>query len=280
MSQTPVSVVGEKLKAANVTLDWPKARLDYTVLAPDPRGALNGDPADLLVSCVMVTRGETDLIRHALICYGAQTWAKRELVIITQADRAQPVGELARQLQIPNVRVFAVPPGLTLGDQRNIALARVQGEVIMNWDDDDLSDPMRIAVSVSVLAQSGAAAAYLSRLMLWWPRRRVAAISYMRAWEGSIAVWRDQVRVFPALALGEDSPPSQALRDNHPIALIDEPTLYVYAITGRNTFGEAHFNRFVAEADCVFDGEEFQAVTDLLAARLPIRDYQDFLLKD
>ena len=278
MSEALALSIVEKLRAAGVDLSGPKARFDYRLLPPDAAARRDPRPTQPLVSCLMVTRGELGLMRHALACYAAQTWVRRELVVVTDAHRAEAVGELLRDLAVPDARVFGAPAGLVLGDLRNLAVARARGEVLMQWDDDDLSDPQRIAASVSVLVQTGAAAVAMARWMIWWPKRQVAAVSYPRVWEGSIALWRDQARVFPALARGEDGPPSQALEDHHPVAVIDDPGLYVYVITGRNTFDEAHFDRFIAGADCLFEGEDYQAVLDLLAKRLPIRDYQAFLM--
>jgi len=277
MSRFPAPAANQTLAAARVSLTWPKTQFDYRIFTPGDGEPAAPYPAEPLVSCLMVTRGETALIRYALLCYRAQTWVRRELVVVTDLDRAAAVGEIARELQLPEVRVFGAPKRLRLGDLRNLAVARARGDIIMQWDDDDLSDPMRIAVSVKVLAHTDAAAAFLSRWIIWWPGRRVAAVSSLRAWEGSIAVWKDQARLFPALALGEDSPPSEALRRHHPIVLIDDPTLYVYAITGRNTFGETHFDALLEACEWVFRDEEFQVLTDRLAMRLPIRDYQSFL---
>ena len=39
----------------------------------------------LLVSCLMVTRGNLDILPYSLACFSNQTWAKRELIVVTGA---------------------------------------------------------------------------------------------------------------------------------------------------------------------------------------------------
>ena len=83
-----------------------------------------------------------------------------------------------------NARVFVSQQGLTLGDDRDLATARARGAILIGWDNDDLSDPRQIETYVNIMRQTGAAAAFLSRWLMWWPQRKVAAILERKAWEG------------------------------------------------------------------------------------------------
>lgn len=175
---------------------------------------------------------------------------------------------------IPGVIVTGAEASLTLGDLRNMTLARAQGDILMTWDDDDLHDPLRIETSVSALLQTHAAAVFLSRLLIWWPHRNIAAISNRYLWEGSIAIWREYMCAYPALSRNEDAVVSDFITMNHPVAEIDAPHLYVYTITGQNTWDAQHFERMIQNADCVFEGTDFSELTTLLSKRLPIFEYQ------
>src|SRR5262249_2908331 len=143
-----------------------------------------------LVSCLMVTRGNIDLMRYSLACYRQQTYANRELVIVAEPEAGEKVRASIALHESSDITVLDAPRGWTLGDHRNLAAARARGSILVTWDDDDLSDPRRLDTAVQVLRQTGAAAAFLSRLIVWWPQRRLAAISWRRLWEGSIAAWR------------------------------------------------------------------------------------------
>ena len=161
------------------------------------------DPARPLVSCLMVTRGNPEILRHSADCYAHQSWTNRELVVITGDDKTDRVAAVLREQGADNVTLVGANPGLSLGDLRNMAVARARGDILVQWDDDDLSDPLRIATAVAVLTQTNAAAAFLDRWLIWWPRRNLAAICCRRMCEGTIAIWRNAAPTYPAMARGE-----------------------------------------------------------------------------
>lgn len=272
----------DKLRAAGVSPPSDDAQINYRALPPgsvrDAGVAESANNQSTSVSCLMVTRGDIRILPYSLDSYVRQSWPHRELVVVTDADRAEAVQALVDQTGAPNARVFGIERGLTLGDLRNIAVARARGAVLMQWDDDDLSDPRRIELAVSVLDQSSAAAAYLMRWLIWWPARRQAAISYQRLWEGSGALRREHVRAYPAMTAREDYLHRRHLSDHHPVAGIDAPLQYVYTITGFNTYGEDHFSELIKQSPVVFTGTEYEALLDLLAPRMPIRAYEAALL--
>lgn len=242
--------------------------------SPAPQALTQTRP---LVSCLMMTRGNIDLMRYSLACYQRQTYAHRELVIVAEPEAGQTVRAFISTQESLNVTVFVAPSGLTVGDHRNLAAARAHGRILVTWDDDDLSDPRRLDIAVEALRTTGAAAAVLSRLLVWWPRRRVAAISTRRVWEGSIAAWRSYMPIYEPVPRGGDSGPIDRLTSTHRVAYIDCPLLYVYAVTGRNTWDAPHFEHMLSVADCVFEGDQFDELNQLLSDRLPVLDYLSIL---
>ncbi len=229
----------------------------------------------------MVTRGNLRLLKYSVQCYRQQTYPNRELVVVTDAAVAASVEGFLRQGGVPNLDLVGVAPSprLTLGDRRNIAMRRARGDIFVQWDDDDLFDPRRIAAAVATLQQTKAAAAFLMRWLVWWPRRSVAAISHRRLWEGSMAVWRDHAPVYPALPQGEDTKAVELLAHNHLIALMDVPCHYIYSVTGQNTWPPAHFEYMIAKAECVFQDADFHELNRILSARVPVLEYAADLLR-
>jgi len=268
-----------RLESVGVKLSPDISEINCTVFEPIP-GFSPAPPkpqAEPLVSCLMMTRGNIDLVKYSLACYRHQTYANRELVVVAEPDAGEKVRAFIAAQEAPNVRVFVAPPGLTLGDHRNLGTARARGEVLACWDDDDLSDPRRLETSLSFLKRSGAAAAFFSRMLIWWPQRKVAAISARRAWEGTITAWRNYMPIYAPIERGGDSVAIDGLVKTQRVALFDCPLLYVRAITGRNTWDADHFERFISVADCTFEGEQFDELNELLAGRVPILDYAEAL---
>jgi hypothetical protein len=226
-----------------------------------------------LVSCLMMTRGNLELMKYSLACYQRQAYPNRELVVVAEHEAGEKVRAFIASQDALNVTVFIAPPGLTLGDHRNLAAARARGAILMGWDDDNLLDPRRIGTTVNVLRQTGVAAAFLSRVLIWWPQRKVAAISGRRAWEGNITAWRSYMPIYPPLPRSEDTKAVDMLISTHRVALIDCPLLYVYAVTGRNTWDASHFERNLSWAECIFEGDQFDELNELLSDRLPVLEY-------
>jgi glycosyltransferase involved in cell wall biosynthesis len=266
-----------RLQSVGVALcsDISQLRLDvmepHSGSSPAPPSLV--EPENPLVSCLMMTRGHIDVLRFSLACYRRQTYAHRELVVVAEPDAGDKVRAFMASQGIPNVTVFVAPHGLTIGDHRNIAAARARGAILVTWDDDDLSDPRRLDIAVQILRKTGAAAAFVSRLLVWWPQRKIAAISNRRTWEGSLAAWRNYMPIFAPLSRGGDTPPIHGLINTHRIARIDCPLMYVYVVTGRNTWGAPHFEKMLADAECVMDGDQFDELNNLLSDRLPVLDY-------
>lgn len=246
----------------------------YEVLQPArgimPFRAEDSAGARPLVSCLMVTRGDLGLMRHAIESYQRQTWPNRELVVVSAEGDPRAIQALLAEAGVRQAVLAAVGPGLELGDLRNLAVARARGDILAQWDDDDLSDPGRIAAAVAVLRSSGASAAFLDRWLIWWPERALAAISRRQVCEGTMAIWREAARVYPAAARAEDSDLLRRLQQDEPIALIAAPLQYVYVVTGQNTSGADHFEAEIARAEHVFRGQEYKDLLDLLAQRLPV----------
>lgn len=127
-------------------------------------------PHPPLVSCVMVTRGIVPILRHSVECFCRQTYPNRELVVVYDGEQ-EGIEAFFRSMQLPKVTLVSVPSVFSLGELRNIGIARASGQIIAQWDDDDLFDPLRLSLCVRTLLESGTAAVFLGSWLLWWPAR-------------------------------------------------------------------------------------------------------------
>lgn len=99
-----------------------------------------------LISCICMTYNRAPdhlfLIEEAIESFLRQTYPNKELILINDT----PGQELA--CDAPGVRVLNVPERfVTLGDKLNAAIAFSSGELIAQWDDDDISLPWRLEFS-------------------------------------------------------------------------------------------------------------------------------------
>jgi hypothetical protein len=199
-----------------------------------------------LVSCLMVTRGALFPSLFAIDCYRRQTYPHRELVIV--CDRKDSgVAFLIDNLNDPTIRLVETEP-MVLGDLRNVAVDAAQGQLICQWDDDDLYHPDRVKLQVEALTQSGAAAHLLTQVLFWWPARRRFALTAVGAFEGSVMARRDRFPRYRPLARGEDSHVLAELSLQHRVTGEATPFLYCYIIHGRNTWGALHFETILDSA--------------------------------
>lgn len=231
-----------------------------------------------LVSCLMVTRGHLVPAQFAVAAFLQQTWGNRELVVVI--DQAQsPLMTWLSLLQDPRIRVLVPPPGLPLGELRNQSVAAAQGEFVMVWDDDDLSDPDRITACMSVMRDCQVDIVLLERLLQWWPHKHRLFATARRPWEGSMLARKACMRPYPALPKQEDTPVMHQMCEAHHTALLDWPELYVYTVTGRNTWGPGHFEQHWHDHTLMLDTAQYQEVLQALSARLPMQAYGQALLQ-
>jgi glycosyltransferase involved in cell wall biosynthesis len=155
-----------------------------------------------LVTAIMPTKGRTLWAQQAVQSFLAQTWPNKQLVAV---DEVRCPSYLNPH---PDNTVFS--DGLTIGAKRNLAIEQASGEIIIHWDDDDISRPDRIEHQVGLLIKSGAELVGYNRMNFWdinsgelFDRRCApyyAIGSSMCYWK---RIWND--RPFPDKNVGEDN---------------------------------------------------------------------------
>jgi len=194
----------------------------------------------------------------AIECFRAQTWPHRELVIVDHGAGT----DLARHLEglrDPRIRHIRLGRSCTpIGTLRNRSLAEARGDWMCQWDDDDLSHPGRIAMQMTAAAAVDTDACVLFRETLWRPRLDQVAWTAPRLWEHSLLARRAIVPAFPPLRRGSDTPVVAAIAARGPVALLDEPRLYVHA--GRTGGVSIHGNRSL-QNNFMLDGVDNNSIS-------------------
>jgi glycosyltransferase involved in cell wall biosynthesis len=102
-------------------------------------------PHHPLVSCIMPTFERPHFLPRAIGYFQAQDWPNRELVIVD--DGRDPVDDLVPDDR--RIRYVHVDERRSIGAKRNLACELADGEVIVQWDDDDWYSRTRVTRQVA-----------------------------------------------------------------------------------------------------------------------------------
>jgi glycosyltransferase involved in cell wall biosynthesis len=119
-----------------------------------------------LVSCICPTYNRPPshqfLIEEAIESFLRQDYPNKELIVLNDCPGQELVCDA------PGVRVCNVDTRFpTLGDKCNYAVAMSEGDLVAPWDDDDISLPWRLSLSVE---QMGSADYFNPRAYWYLPR--------------------------------------------------------------------------------------------------------------
>lgn len=226
-----------------------------------------------LVSCLMVTKNRLELAKKAIFCFLQQTYPHKELVIIDDAQ-GRELADFIEQYPNPQITYYHLPSqSQTLGELRNIAINKATGTYVAQWDDDDLCDPIRLELQMSIIDAFKVDACFLDSLYVWWPQRQLLAKSFQRLWEGTVVCRKDIFPIYPDLRRGEDTEVTMLLTKNYRIAAVNRPELYVYVCHHTNTWSNEHFDLHWQGAQVQLKGSDYTDMLNKLAQRLPIDYY-------
>lgn len=121
------------------------------------------DVAPPLVSCIMPTWDRRPFIAQAIECFLAQTWPRKELIILDDGD--DPIKDLVPKKRI--LRYVRLDARISTGAKRNKCCELAKGELIAHFDDDDWSAPDRLENQVTRLLASGHPITGYATLYFW-----------------------------------------------------------------------------------------------------------------
>jgi glycosyltransferase involved in cell wall biosynthesis len=201
------------------------------------------------VSCLMVTRAVSarrEAMRRVVEAYARQSHADRELVIVLDGgDDLSTWLEILASADRTDIRIIPPEQGLTLGALRNISVAEARGEIVCQWDDDDLYHPDRIAAQLGAMTEARGDACLLGDVMIHRAAdNRLRWLNWAAAGgghPGTLLCARTALSPYPDIATKEDSAVLDQLRATRAVhVLAGAPHLYVYVTHGDNVSGDAH----------------------------------------
>ena len=116
------------------------------------------------ISCLTVTKNRFDLLIKSISCYRNQSYSNKELIIVSQSDQSTNDRIRAYLKDQPDVLFVTVSESKSLGLLRNLSVELATGELLCQWDDDDISHPHRLATQYSMLDTYSVACLYTQHL--------------------------------------------------------------------------------------------------------------------
>ena len=103
------------------------------------------------VSVITPTFNRRRFIPYLIECYKSQTYPKDRMEWIILDDGTDPIGDLLKDLKVPNIRYIYQEEKQNIGAKRNRLNKEAIGEIIIAMDDDDFYFPERVAYTVHML---------------------------------------------------------------------------------------------------------------------------------
>jgi glycosyltransferase involved in cell wall biosynthesis len=184
-----------------------------------------------LVSCICPTYGRPPdyqhLLEEAIESFLRQTYPHKELIVLNDCREQELVCDA------PGVRVINISERFpTLGDKYNVAILFARGALIAPWEDDDISLPWRLTLSVERLGR----AAYYNPRYYWFLDGEGLHAEHIMGVGHNLSLFTrdafDAVGGYPAISGPQDLHMDDALRSTVPLAegekLTQNEWFYIY----------------------------------------------------
>jgi glycosyltransferase involved in cell wall biosynthesis len=217
----------------------------------------------MMISCLMITLPVPERFEHvkkSINAFCNQTHPNKELIIVVDPEPVSVRETLAKYvdgLERSDIRILVSPEKLKLGQLRNMSVDSAQGDVVCQWDDDDLYHPQRLECQLSALLEGDHEAVYLRDVMQYFPTERTL---YWTNWQfteagghpGTLMARRSASIRYPVegavASLGEDLRVALQLRERGRVCFLGGmPHLFVYVSHGSNSWDGGHHRMLISE---------------------------------
>lgn len=117
------------------------------------------------ISCLLIAGPHRlEYLKRSIQCYLDQNYPNLELIILNDSglEYRDQILNHTKSLQRNDIRCFFLEHTYTLGALRNLSLALMDGEIFVQWDDDDFSHPWRIVKQYEFLVNCEKPVCFLS----------------------------------------------------------------------------------------------------------------------
>ncbi len=234
-----------------------------------------------LISCLCVTKNRVALLRRAVSCFAAQTYANKELIVVYE-DNDVNTKEYLAQISNADIKLVQVPSGsgLSLGALRNLSIEKCNGDYFCQWDDDDWYHQNRLELQMEVIKKSGFPACVLMHWLVFDSTSNSAYISPFWHWEGSLLcakkALKNDIR-YDDLKRGEDTGLIKKLFKKHAVFPVMAPKLYIYVYHSKNTWEYDHWSNNIIQKGKALSTTSSLLIKDILDDRYSVQKASMFL---
>lgn len=217
------------------------------------------------ISCLTVTLNRLVLLKEAIRCYCEQTYPNRELIIVTDGTPRyrQAISDYLCSLGRSDIRLVYLPEaGQPLGALRNVSLDAAGGNIVCQWDDDDLNHPQRLerqfehmnAARMDACCFTDQLQFFFQERSLYWSDWRTGDVQGIEHLiPGTLMAHRDSRFRYPETTsratAGEDTVLLEQIAATGTVTPFeDSGFLNIYSYHGRNVFSEDHHRWIVAQS--------------------------------
>ena len=207
-----------------------------------------------MISCLTVTLPileRFEMLKRSIAAYQSQSFKDRELVVVMNSERGEPeirkkLHQLINDLNDPTIRVIDVLEQCSMGKLRNISVSAARGDIVCQWDDDDIFHPDRLKEQYALLLSTDSDANILAEVLLLQSRSRTLFYTNWSGtpfggFTGSLMCKKDAIPSYPETGENsmfvEDSYIAKIMIDAGRMqTLKNKAYLHVYVVHGGNTW--------------------------------------------
>jgi glycosyltransferase involved in cell wall biosynthesis len=234
-----------------------------------------------LISCICITDNRPEKLLRSIICFDTQNYPNRELVISYPKEDTATKNMVSQIIKRSELRILIIERSVksSIGNARNEAIAKCNGDYFCIWDDDDWYDSKRIIHQFNSIKVQGKyyKASILNQIMIYDATKDNAYLSFSPDWSGSLLCEKSYALKYPY----EDS---NITEGNNLITFLasrqlllhvsDCAFLYLYIYHGQNVHNYVHFSYFVGKSD-LLDLESLDWIKSLISKdgiKSPLRE--------
>lgn len=221
-----------------------------------------------LVSCLCVSTDRPSFLSKTIESFDHQTYPNKELIIVSAAYdavyesliSAKSTGQI--KYYWPDQKAT-----ITLGELRNLAIDKCEGDFFCVWDDDDWYHCKRIELQLTDVLRSKKAGSITPFYLLYDRVNLKAYMSVPIPLPASLLCRKNslapQLR-YKDLPKSEDDTFIFDLNQQNILFPTINPVIYIYVYHGNNTWGNNHFLKFCAKE---FSCEATSLIGDVVSGK-------------
>ncbi len=197
------------------------------------------------ISCLTVTRDRSWFLKRAVEGFLNQTWPSKELVVVPdgRATNRSWVFEYVKSLRRKNIRAVMPKPGCSLGELRNYAVGAADGDVVCNWDDDNIYHPERLKTQYEGMREAEVSFSFIRDYFhLFEDTREIYIVRQDRArGAGTFMHEHSPLVKYDSIDRNEETALLKNILENKQVHYLeDRPYVYVRVYHGANAWGRAY----------------------------------------